>query len=720
MTASLIKARFIDPMLRLRADRLPDGGKLQYEVKLDGFRAIAFKSGGKVHLRSRNDSDFNSRYRLIAKALSAMPDETVIERRDRFVGRIRAAEFQCPAKFRVQPESDAGRMTHVVRIVLSSRTMKSKLFIGSSSEGIKYANALQRNLARKVHARIWTQGIFRAGNYTLEDLLDALSQHDFAAFIFLPEDIAVIRGVQEPAVRDNLIFELGLFIGRIGRKRAFFIKPQGAELHLPSDLKGINASEFDVEDENLIAGMGPAASEIAELIAEATAKSEATRAPEEVRSPAYAREKLRQDLMSTNSLKPLLRGRKYTRNDAITVKGDIRILETWEGVTSYTQKPVSEINIGFQSRSGRQADCRCESLTPNQSVFWKWNPTNDDVAESKFIFDPPIGNNPISFRTERYVFNGVSFSQADRLEMTNGKEAEEAFRVTYRHLWESCSFHIKFPEHRFPNLFRVSVYGLNGEEFVEEQKFAENALDRFPETQDLFLKLEYPLPGIRYQIHWQLPEGNTSLFSQAEQGFVDEVTRRILGLRILNVGSKEVTHALADARALLTMVMRANSDEPIQVALYIYDRQKAGLVCAATLDADNVETNWDKYFFKPGRGVVGSAFRKRGCALYSRDQWKPELDLYEPVIEEDESTRPQVIICVPLFYPHHPERALAILSFESKLKKSSLLPFFAEPAVESRIEAEFQNWYTSALAHAVGLPSTHRFWHGEAVVNVGQ
>jgi DNA ligase D-like protein (predicted ligase) len=79
MAAFLTKARFIDPMLLLRTDRLPEGPNLAYELKLDGYRAIAFKSGGNVHLRSRNDKDFNMRYPAIVKALSAMPDETVID-----------------------------------------------------------------------------------------------------------------------------------------------------------------------------------------------------------------------------------------------------------------------------------------------------------------------------------------------------------------------------------------------------------------------------------------------------------------------------------------------------------------------------------------------------------------------------------------------------------------------------------------------------------------
>jgi len=79
MARSHTKARFTDPMLLLRTDRLPEGATWQYEIKLDGYRAIAFKSGGSVQLRSRNDKEFGGRYPAIVKALAAMPDETVID-----------------------------------------------------------------------------------------------------------------------------------------------------------------------------------------------------------------------------------------------------------------------------------------------------------------------------------------------------------------------------------------------------------------------------------------------------------------------------------------------------------------------------------------------------------------------------------------------------------------------------------------------------------------
>lgn len=49
------------------------------ELKLDGYRSIAFKTAGKVHLRSRNDKDFSQNYPAIVKALVDLPDETVID-----------------------------------------------------------------------------------------------------------------------------------------------------------------------------------------------------------------------------------------------------------------------------------------------------------------------------------------------------------------------------------------------------------------------------------------------------------------------------------------------------------------------------------------------------------------------------------------------------------------------------------------------------------------
>jgi DNA ligase D-like protein (predicted ligase) len=66
-------------MLLLRTEKLPEGLDWLVELKLDGYRALAMKTAGKVQLRSRNDNDFSLRYHGIVKALQPMPDETVID-----------------------------------------------------------------------------------------------------------------------------------------------------------------------------------------------------------------------------------------------------------------------------------------------------------------------------------------------------------------------------------------------------------------------------------------------------------------------------------------------------------------------------------------------------------------------------------------------------------------------------------------------------------------
>ena len=74
-----VKASFVEPMLLLRSNELPDDDSWIKELKLDGYRALAIKTDGKVQLRSRNDKDFTIRYPSIAKALTRLPNETVVD-----------------------------------------------------------------------------------------------------------------------------------------------------------------------------------------------------------------------------------------------------------------------------------------------------------------------------------------------------------------------------------------------------------------------------------------------------------------------------------------------------------------------------------------------------------------------------------------------------------------------------------------------------------------
>jgi ATP-dependent DNA ligase len=59
--------------------KLPEGPQWVYEIKLDGYRAVAIKTGGKVTLFSRNHKSFSKRFPLIAEGLVDLLDETVID-----------------------------------------------------------------------------------------------------------------------------------------------------------------------------------------------------------------------------------------------------------------------------------------------------------------------------------------------------------------------------------------------------------------------------------------------------------------------------------------------------------------------------------------------------------------------------------------------------------------------------------------------------------------
>ncbi|MCV9965693.1 nucleotide-binding protein [Pararhizobium sp. BT-229] len=153
--------------------------------------------------------------------------------------------------------------------------MKPRLFIGSSTENLEIAYALQESLEHDAEPTVWSQGVFDASKYTMEALNDLLDETDFAVFVFAPDDVTNIRKAEKQTVRDNVIFELGLFIGRIGRERCFIVIPRGVDdFHLPSDLLGLTPATYDPErqDANVVAALGPAVNRIRKAMARAGSK----------------------------------------------------------------------------------------------------------------------------------------------------------------------------------------------------------------------------------------------------------------------------------------------------------------------------------------------------------------------------------------------------------------------------------------------------------------
>lgn len=137
--------------------------------------------------------------------------------------------------------------------------MKPKLFIGSSSEALEVANAIQQNLDYDAEVTVWNQGIFKLSSNSLNDLLVAVSESNFAIFVFNPDDVAIIRDQKYSTVRDNVIFELGIFIGKLGQSNVFYVIPDIETIHLPTDLLGVNPGKYNSRrsDGNILAALGP-------------------------------------------------------------------------------------------------------------------------------------------------------------------------------------------------------------------------------------------------------------------------------------------------------------------------------------------------------------------------------------------------------------------------------------------------------------------------------
>jgi hypothetical protein len=148
------------------------------------------------------------------------------------------------------------------------RIVKPRIFVGSSFEALSVAYAIQENLEYDAECTVWAQGAFTPSAYTLDALVEELEKSDFGAFVFSPDDRVISRGEEKNAVRDNVLFELGLYVGRLGRKRTFIIQPRGNELRVTTDLAGVTVVTFDPDrgDQNLRAALGPACNQIRESI----------------------------------------------------------------------------------------------------------------------------------------------------------------------------------------------------------------------------------------------------------------------------------------------------------------------------------------------------------------------------------------------------------------------------------------------------------------------
>lgn len=120
--------------------------------------------------------------------------------------------------------------------------MKQKIFIGSSGEALKYAKLVKKQLCRDYDCIVWNENYFDLNTSTYENLYRKAYGFDFAIFVGGKDSIVHERGEDEAKVRDNVVFELGLYAGILSSARTFFLLHEDCKIF--SDFQGITVSYY--------------------------------------------------------------------------------------------------------------------------------------------------------------------------------------------------------------------------------------------------------------------------------------------------------------------------------------------------------------------------------------------------------------------------------------------------------------------------------------------
>ncbi len=148
------------------------------------------------------------------------------------------------------------------------RNARPVIFVGSSRESLDVAREIQSAMRYEDFIlRVWTDNVFGASSFPIDKLQKQLQTADFAVLVLGPDDRVISRDKESDAPRDNVVFELGLFMGALGRERTFMILPRGMSVKVPSDLLGLTPLEYGAgPPEELATRLAPACNDLRAII----------------------------------------------------------------------------------------------------------------------------------------------------------------------------------------------------------------------------------------------------------------------------------------------------------------------------------------------------------------------------------------------------------------------------------------------------------------------
>jgi predicted nucleotide-binding protein len=208
---------------------------------------------------------------------SAKRSATVIARTITVMARVSQSAFieianRHPSVWRQIASELGDRLRQRARFI-RTKNETPIMFIGSSRESLPVVSGIVDGLKDAPFiVRPWTDGVFTASRFPIDDLVAQVGESDFAGLVFGPDDKALSRWRWFDAPRDNVILELGLFMGAISRERAFVISPRDRRVKIPSDILGMSTIQYASKASELETSLASVSAELAGLVAKMGAR----------------------------------------------------------------------------------------------------------------------------------------------------------------------------------------------------------------------------------------------------------------------------------------------------------------------------------------------------------------------------------------------------------------------------------------------------------------
>ena len=203
---------------------------------------------------------------------SATRSASVVAIEQTVVAKISETTFRpladkCPRVWELIATELAKRLQQRNRLVASTN-LHPVVFIGSSTESLEIARAIRSNFSHDDFVvNLWTDRVFGPSRFPIVDLERQVQEADFAVLVLGADDIVESRNEKSYVPRDNVILELGLFIGALSYERTFMVVPRDCDIKIPTDLSGLTSLNYKSDDsKNLIALLGPVCDELRDII----------------------------------------------------------------------------------------------------------------------------------------------------------------------------------------------------------------------------------------------------------------------------------------------------------------------------------------------------------------------------------------------------------------------------------------------------------------------